>query len=98
MASLQINLLGTSFSIKVDEEEDYLKKLLKYYTQITEQITKNGTLNNQQVSILAGIMLCDELYKEKSKNASSNFEQQKKEFNQIEKITINLIESLNKVL
>lgn len=98
MASLQINLLGTSFSIKVDEEEDYLKKLLKYYTQITEQITKNGTLNNQQVSILAGIMLCDELYKEKSKNASNNFEQQKKEFNQIEKITTNLIESLNKVL
>ena len=69
MTSLQINMLGTSFSIKANEDEEYLKKLLGYYTQITQLISKNGTLNNQQISILAGIMLCDELYKEKSSKA-----------------------------
>jgi len=78
MTSLQINMLGTSFSIKANEDEEYLKKLLKYYTQITDLITKNGTLNNQQISILAGIMLCDELYKEKSSKALEKSKAEKK--------------------
>ena len=69
MGSLQIDMLGTSFSIKSSEDDEYLKKLLKYYTQIISQINKNGRLTPHQVSILAGIMLCDELYKEKSKRA-----------------------------
>lgn len=71
-------MLGTSFSIKANEDEEYLKKLLKYYTQITDLITKNGTLNNQQISILAGIMLCDELYKEKSSKALEKSKAEKK--------------------
>ncbi len=77
MGSLQIDMLGTSFSIKASEDDEYLKKLLKYYTQIIDQINKNGRLTPQQVSILAGIMLCDELYKEKSKRAiEKNVEEQ----------------------
>lgn len=77
MGSLQIDMLGTSFSIKANEDDEYLKKLLKYYTQIIDQITKNGKLTQQQVSIMAGIMLCDELYKEKSKRAiEKNIEEQ----------------------
>ena len=70
MGSLQIDVLGTSFSIKANEDDEYLSKLLGYYTKIVEQIQKSGMMkNDMHVSILAGIMLCDELYKEKSKTA-----------------------------
>lgn len=105
MGLLKINMLGTSFAIKASEDDAYLKKLLKYYTQITEQVEKNGTLSSKlQVSIMAGIMLCDELYKEKSKKAvAKSVEAQVKqkedaEIAQIEEITQNLIEKLDSVL
>ena len=70
MGSLQIDVLGTSFSIKANEDDEYLSKLLGYYTKIVKKIQKSGMMkNDMHVSILAGIMLCDELYKEKSKTA-----------------------------
>ena len=70
MGSLQIDVLGTSFSIKANEDDEYLSKLLGQYTKIVEEIQKSGMMkNDMHVSILAGIMLCDELYKEKSKTA-----------------------------
>lgn len=70
MGKLQINLLNTSFSIKANEDDEYLNKLLGYYSNIIEEIQNSAMMqNNLQISILAGIMLCDELYKEKSKNS-----------------------------
>lgn len=68
MALLQINVLGTSFAISANEDEEYLKNLLSYYTQITEEVKKSDNLKDpKQIAILAGILLCDELYKEKEK-------------------------------
>ena len=68
MGSLQIDVLGASFAIQANEDSAYLKKLLDYYKRIAEQIEESGSLQNSlQVSILTGITLCDELYKEKSK-------------------------------
>lgn len=59
-------MLGTSFSVKMKPDDEYLKKLLDYYKKITAQISKSNLLKPHQVAILAGIMICDELYKEKS--------------------------------
>lgn len=73
MGKLQINMLGTSFSIKASEDDEYLNKLSGYYTKLVEEIQKSGMLKSGlDISILAGIMLCDELYKEKAKNAVSS--------------------------
>lgn len=70
MGKLQIDVLGSSFAIEAKEDDSYLKKLLSYYAEMTGQIEKHGNLRNPlQISILSGIMLCDELYREKSKNA-----------------------------
>ena len=70
MGKLQINVLGTSFSIKASEDDEYLNKLLGYYTKLVDEIKNSGMLKTElDISILAGIMLCDELYKEKSKSA-----------------------------
>lgn len=69
MGSLQIDVFNSPFVIQVNEDDEYLQKLLWYYKKIIERIQRNGTLKNPvQISALAGIMLCDELYKEKSKS------------------------------
>ena len=46
MGSLQIDVLGTSFSIKANEDDEYLSKLLGYYTKIVEEIQKSGMMKN----------------------------------------------------
>lgn len=68
MGSLVIDVFNTPFVIKANESDDYLQKLLGYYKKIAQQIKNSNSLQNDlQVASLAGIMLCDELYKEKSK-------------------------------
>ena len=59
-------MLGTKFTIQADNGNDeYLQKLLGYYKRITDDLLDSGISNPMQVAILAGINLCDELYKEK---------------------------------
>lgn len=67
MGELHINLLGTSFSIKATEDSQHLEKLLGYYENIVNDVSKIPAVKNNplQTSILAGLMLCDELYKTK---------------------------------
>ncbi|MBO4533126.1 MAG: cell division protein ZapA [Treponema sp.] len=110
MGKLQINLLGTSFTIQANEDEEHLQKLLGYYSRIVEDVSKIDSIKTPlQTSILAGIMLCDEVYKEKSnvvamkkqgagaanaQTAAVNDE----ESAELERRTIAMIDKINRVL
>ena len=101
MGSLQIDILGTSFAIQANEDSQYLKKLLNYYSKIAEQIEESGSLKNPlQASILAGITLCDELYKEKSKNQqiSQHITTAPEDDDETERLTIEMIKKIEQAL
>lgn len=99
MGILQIDILGASFAVQAKEDETYLKKLLGYYKDITDSIQKAGNLKNPvQISILAGITLVDELYKEKTKNASISKELSGTDNAEAERITMDMIEKIDRVL
>ena len=108
MGKLQINLLGTSFTIQANEEEEHLQKLLGYYSRIVEDVSKIDSIKTPlQTSILAGIMLCDEVYKEKSNvvamrqnqpNGQYQNEESAQESEELERRTIAMIDKINKVL
>mgnify|MGYP004446871149 CR=1 FL=1 len=71
MGTLSINTLGTSFTIQASQDTEYLNKLLGYFEKISSQIKSSGILQEDiQVAIMSGLMLCDELYKEKSRMLS----------------------------
>lgn len=103
MGKLKIDLLGTSFTIQANEDNEYLEKLLGYYKRITQDIQNIDSVKTPlQISILSGIMLCDELYKEKAsklalelKNNNSSGTQDTSEF---EERTMKMIEKIDKVL
>ena len=101
MGLLQINVLGSSFAIQAKEDDEYLKKLLSYYKQIIAEIEKSDNLNDpKQTAILAGILLCDELYKEKEaallrKTLNSKETENNEDIN---KIATDLISQIEKVL
>jgi cell division protein ZapA (FtsZ GTPase activity inhibitor) len=100
MGTLQIDVLGASFLIKAKEDDEYLKKLLGYYKRIADEIEAGGSLKDPvQIAILSGIMLCDELYKEKSKNAKiENAITHNTADNEAERLTLEMIEKIDRVL
>lgn len=97
-------MLGTVFTIQANENSEYLQKLLGYYKQITDDVEKIDSIKSPlQVAILSGIMLCDELYKEKQnkialENGTVLEGQNLEEQNKIEQKTKEMIEKIQKVL
>ncbi|MCR5217175.1 cell division protein ZapA [Treponema sp.] len=101
MGKIQINLLGSSFTIQAKEDEDYLKKLVEYYREITRTITSAGkNMDSLQVSIIAGITLVDELYKEKKRNASceKSIKENTEDDLKAQEIALNLLDRLDEAL
>lgn len=64
---LDINILGTSFSIQANENPEYLQTIYHYYVERVQQVQKTvgKKLEPLQVAIIAGILLSDELQKER---------------------------------
>jgi hypothetical protein len=63
-SDLRVDLLGTSFTITVDEDAFYLKVLLDKYRRIIENTQKTtGIEDPLKTAILAGFLLCDEVEK-----------------------------------
>ncbi|MCR4742548.1 MAG: cell division protein ZapA [Treponema sp.] len=103
MTKLQIDLLGTSFTIQANEDSEYLEKLVSYYSRITADIQKTNSIRNpMQIAILSGIMLCDELYKEKENKIAlenNTYEPiQLKTEEEVNRKTKEMIDKINKVL
>ena len=99
MGKLKVDLLGANFSVSAQEDSDYLNRLLDYYRQITQTFENSGKIKDPlKISILSGIALVDELYVEKKKNAELLQNLKTDEENQAEKITDEIIKSIDKVL
>lgn len=97
MGTLQINTLGTSFEIQAKEDDSYLKNLLSYFNQVSNQIEATTELKDPlKIAILSGIMICDELYKEKKKNAENI--DKKEDLFEAERLTLQMIEKIARVL
>ncbi|MCQ2603871.1 MAG: cell division protein ZapA [Spirochaetia bacterium] len=64
---ISINLLGTSFTIQVDEDPEYIKQIISY---LEERINKTRNAFPKQeplkISLLACIFLIDELFRERN--------------------------------
>lgn len=92
MAVIQINVLGTSFALKADEDLPYLEKIRDYYKHVSDEIQRSdGITDQKQTAVLAGILIADELFKEKQKGIQEkNRQQSEKESGALEEIIAKL--------
>ncbi len=92
----KIRLLGSSFSLKVDEDPAYFSKLIKFietkFSGIQEEMSVHDPL---RVAILSCILITDELFKEKDKNRNSLSD---KEAAEVEKMTLEIIKLIDSAL
>ncbi len=64
--TVKINLLGSSFTIKVDDEPEYVNKIVAYADERIKKIQSTITNENPlRISLLACIFIIDELFKER---------------------------------
>lgn len=63
---IEINLLGTSFTIQVDEDPEYIDRIIKYLENKINKIQSTLPVKNPlKISLLACIFIIDELFKER---------------------------------
>lgn len=108
MGKLRIQALGTSFTIQSEEDEEYLNKLFGYYKKITDEVSQISSIKTPlQIAILSGMMICDELYKEKQNKvalengAAASDSDNKADFfdaEEIEQRTLDMISKIDQVL
>jgi len=94
--NLQIDVLGTSFAIQADEKPEYLTALYSHYKKNIEQIEATSGLHDPvKIAIIAGILLCDELYKEKMKYSG---QVSQIDLAEAEKIALGMISRIEQVI
>ena len=103
MGTLNINLLGTSFSIQAKEDDRYLEELLARYKNLTSYIERmSGLKDNIKIAIMAGISLCDEIKQIKQKYAGTQNQNisntDDTELIEAERIALKIMERIDKVL
>jgi cell division protein ZapA (FtsZ GTPase activity inhibitor) len=88
---LCLDILGTSFTITVDEDETYLRSVLAQYNAAVENTKSISGINEPlNIAVLTGFLLCDEINKIK--------QQLDNESTEIQKRTMNLIAKLDQAL
>ena len=98
---ISFDILGASFSISADENEEYLKKVLEQFNEAVKNTQNISGINEPiNVAILTGFLLCDEINKIKQRYDEINRikRQSETEFSEAEQRTFKLIESLESAL
>jgi cell division protein ZapA (FtsZ GTPase activity inhibitor) len=64
-----ISMLGSSFSIRTDEDPHYLKKLVAFVEEKVSLVEQNmGSREPLRSAILSSILIADELFQERLKS------------------------------
>jgi cell division protein ZapA len=102
MGTLRIDVLGELFSIDAKADRNYLEMLLDNYKVMVGLVEKNASSelsNPLRIAIMSGLMLCDELYKEKKK--SDRMKKQSPDsadLAEVEKLTLRMLDKIEKAI
>ena len=96
---LQIDLLGTSFALEADQPAEYLPSIYKHYKKVVSEVQQTSGVNDSlRIAIIAGILLSDELSKERlNLNTQETVMQDKTEV-LIEQSTKKMIEDIDSII
>jgi cell division protein ZapA (FtsZ GTPase activity inhibitor) len=98
-SSVQIKLLGTSFTIQVDEDPQYIQQLVAFLERKSREIEESGSVKDPlRISILTGLLVADELFKERERSTSSHPPSTDKHDEELSRLTEQIIRRLDSTL
>ncbi len=94
---MRIELLGASFQIQSDESPEYIEQLLEHFRSRVEQIEQTvATGDPLKKSILAALLVTDELFSERENRSSSGSVRiAPEDADEIERITTRIISNID---
>ncbi len=88
---VEIKVFGQIYTVKTDEEEDYIQKVAQYVNEKMAEVTKNTkSVSSLNVAILTALNLADDLVREKGKRLALLEEVERKSKDLTEKINLNI--------
>jgi cell division protein ZapA (FtsZ GTPase activity inhibitor) len=88
---MRIDLLGAEFTIKTDQDPEYLEEVVELYRSKVEEVRRSvGTADTLKTAILAGILTADDYLKQKGVHRTGDAEARE--------ITASLISELDEAL
>ncbi len=94
---VSVQIFGTSFEIQADERSDYLQQLYNKYTAVVEEVRSTSGLDDPlKISVVAGILLADEL--EKNSNRHEEKSEENLNIEQLDMSTERMIAALDEAI
>src|SRR4030066_1823074 len=88
---VEIKVLGQTYTVKTDAEEDYIQTVAKYVNEkMDEVLKKTKSVSTLNVAILTALNIADDLLKEKEKRVALLQEVEAKSKDLVEKIDIKM--------
>jgi len=96
---VNISILGSSFTIRADEDKEYLERVIEYVKSKVHTISHSASTRDPlQISILSSILIADELFKVKENSKRAEESDNAKDSAEIERITKQLISQIDNVI
>jgi len=62
---IRVNIFGTEYSLRSDDNENYIKEIARYLDQKMREVDKNNSIkSSSKISVLAALNVVDELFQE----------------------------------
>ncbi|MDA3849747.1 MAG: cell division protein ZapA [Spirochaetaceae bacterium] len=95
----EIKLLGTSFTIKTDEDPEYMKQVMWYFKKKLQETQNNANIDDPlKLSILTSFTIIDELIKIRETKHGQQAGKHSKIEADIDDITHRLIDEIDQAL
>jgi cell division protein ZapA (FtsZ GTPase activity inhibitor) len=68
--TIRVEMLGASFTIQTDESREYVESILAYLGSKVDKVSSSSRVDDPlKASILAGVYIVDELFRERVENS-----------------------------
>ena len=88
---VEIKVFGQTYTVKTDEEEDYIRKVAQYVNEKMEEVLrKTRSVSTLNVAILTALNIADDLLRERDKREALVREVEVKSKNLVEQIELKI--------
>jgi len=95
---IELNLLGTSFTLTSNEDSIYLENVIRQYQLLIKKVQREMNISDPlKISIIGGILATEEMMK-KSQNIDKKESISAEEGKAVEKIAEDLLKKIDKCL
>ncbi|MGP1438985.1 MAG: cell division protein ZapA [Treponema sp.] len=94
---LSVSVLGTSFDLEADQQDEYVQSIYNYYLSVLEKAKATSDVDDPlKIAIIAGLFLSDEVFKARIETTCTTTDP--KAFIDMETTTMRMIAKIDDIM